>query len=253
MKKIIPFAIFIAVLFAACEKNTFRVAERTSPQGKALVKLAWFSATNVLPNVQIYLNGTRMTSPIAYPYPYPGGGQNTNGSNNADFLQADPGVNTVQVFIPNTGTAVPNTKLFEGTVTLEANKKQIIFFADTGSNMSAWAVLAETTTPDSGFARINFVNGIPNVPSLDLYKGTNAHVATLIASDIPYKGNSDYFNVSIGTDSFFVRPAGSPVSTTPVARRSFTLSNQRIYTILSAGYNGTTGNRAARISAIVTQ
>jgi hypothetical protein len=252
MKNILLFLTLIVFSLAACKKNTFRVTDRTSPDGKALVKIAYFSATNTLPNVQLYLNGIRQTPPIAYPYPYPGGGQNTNGSNNADFLQADPGSNKFEVFVPNTGTSVPSSKLFESTQTFEANKKQILFVVDTGTTMSGFTVITETPTPDSGFSRVNFVNGIPNAPSVDFYKGTNATSATVIATDIRYKEHSDYFNIPFGTDSFFVRPAGSPTAT-PIARRAFTFANQRIYTILSAGYNGATGNRAARLSAIVTQ
>lgn len=254
MKKLIFFPILILIVAAVgCEKNEFFVTERTSPEGNALVKVGYFSATNVLPNVQVYANGDRVSNPIAYPFPYPGGGQNTNGSNNADYLVIPPGSNKFEIFIPNTGTSIPMSKLFETSQSFEANKRYIMFVADTGATMTSWVVNVDTPTPDSGSARLNFVNAMPNVASLDLYKGANATVATLVASDVKYKATSDFFNVNFGTDSFFVRVAGSPATSTPVARRSFVLANRRLYTVLARGYSGQTGNRAPNISATVNQ
>jgi hypothetical protein len=256
MKK---FAAIITILFATvafmggCEKNSWKTREITYPEGKALVKIGLFTAYSVNSPIRVAINGQMMSNELLYPIPFPGGGLNTNGSLNSDYLMIEPGNAKIELFIMNQGTPKPISKLLESNIDMEADKRYTLFLADTAGNTAAWVVRDDTPTPDSGFSRIKFVNAMPNVASMDLYKGTNASTATLLVANVAYKGVSDYVNVTPGTDSFFVRRAGDPVSATPIARRAFALANQRIYTIFSRGYNGTTGNRAPNVSAIVNQ
>jgi hypothetical protein len=252
---IIFFVLSTAVLFmAGCDKNSFKLRESTYPEGKALVKIGLFTAYNVNSPIRVAINGQIMSNELLYPIPFPGGGLNTNGSLNSDYLMTEPGNAKVELFIMNQGTPVPQGKLSEANLTMEANKRYTLFLADTAQNIAAWVVNDDTPAPDSGFSRIKFVNAMPNVQFMDLYKGANAGAATLVVANVEYKGKaSDYVNVPTGTDSFFIRKAGDPVSVAPIARRSFALSNQRIYTLFSRGYNGTTGNRAPNLSAIVNQ
>lgn len=248
-------AVVIATAINSCKKNSFSITERTQPEGKALVKIGMFNAYTATSPVRISINSVIVSNEVIHPIAYPGGGLNMNGSLNSDYLQVDPGSIKFEFHIMNTGTQVPASKLFETSQTLEAAKRFTLYITDTSQNTSAVLVNDDTPAPDSGFVRIKFVNLIPNMPALDLYKGLNAATATLLMSNIAYKGVSEYMNIPNGTDSFFVRPAGSPITTIPVARRGFTLSNQRIYTLLSRGYNGVTAatNRAANISAIINQ
>lgn len=258
MKRLLSITVIaVAVMTAinSCKKNSFAITKRTQPEGKALVKIAMFNAYTATAPVRISINGTVVSNEVIHPVVYPGGGLNVNGSSNSDYLQADPGNNKFEFFVMNTGTPVPASRLFETSQTLEAGKRSTLYITDTSQNTTAVLVNDDTPAPDSGFVRIKFVNLIPNVAALDVYKGLNATTATLLMGNIAYKGISAYMNIPSGTDSFFVRPAGSAITTMPVARRGFTLANQRIYTILSRGYNGVTAatNRAANISAIINQ
>lgn len=241
------------VCMISCEKNTFNVRNVTYPDGQAMVKLGLFTAYNTSSPMRIAINGATVTSEITYGTPFPGGGFNTGGSNNSDYLLVTPGSNKVELFNMNQGTTKPISRLAEATITVEANKRYTLFLADTAQNIAAWVVNDDTPTPDSGFARIKFVHAMPNVAAVDLYKGAKDSVSTLIISNVPYKGVSAYINVQAGTDSFFIRKAGDQPLATPIARRGFTLSNQRIYTLFSRGYLGTTGTRIPNLSAVINQ
>ncbi len=254
--RIIVAAFIIVTAINSCKKNSFTITERTQPEGKALVKIGMFNAYTATPAVRISINGVIVSNEVLHPIAYPGGGLNMNGSSNSDYLQVNPGSVKFEFHIMNTGTHLAASKLFETSQSLEAAKRFTLYITDTSQNTSAILVNDDTQAPDSGFVRVKFINLIPNVPALDLYKGPNAATATIVMSNVAYKGVSEYMNIPNGTDSFFLRPASSPVTTIPVARRSFNLSNQRIYTLLSRGYNGilpVTANRAANISVIINQ
>ncbi len=246
------FFILLVTCFS-CEKNSFTVSQRDSPQADAFVKFCFFPATtNTIP-VQGYVNGIRVTSSLTFPISFPGGGFNMGGSSNADYLTMKPGANKIEFYTPYAGTDIPLSKFLETTQTVEAGKKYTIFFADTAANATAFTVSDDTNTPDSGFARVKFVNVLPNGGAVDLFKGPTAAAATLLIANINYKAASDYVNIQAGVDSFFIRTVNQPTSV-PIARRGFTFSNQRIYTILGRGYIGGSGtNRIPNVSAIVNQ
>lgn len=254
MKKILPLSFVLLMAMTGCEKSGFKITERNPPPaGAALVKVAFLSATTNTFNVLVYLNGERVSYPLPYNTPFPGGGLGTGGSNNSDYLIVTPGNTKVELNVPVTGTPVIASKYYETTANFEGDKRQTLFIADTGANIASWKVNVDGTAPDSGFAKIQFVNALPNLASLDLYKGANQTAATLVVPDIKYKGASDYVNVPFGTDSFFIRPAGAAATTLPIGRGRIATANQRLYTVYSRGYNGATGTRAANISAIINQ
>lgn len=245
------------LFMGGCKKNSYFLREATYPEGKALVKVGLFTAYNVNQPIRVAINGDIISNELLYPIPFPGGGLNTNGSLNSDYLMVTPGSAKVELFVMNQGTPVPAGKLSEANLTMEANKRYTLFLADTAQNIAAWVVPDDTQQPDSGFFRIKFVNAMPNVQLMDLYRGPNATTNnTLVVSGVEYKGKaSDYVNISTAnaTDSFFIRKNGDPVTAVPIARRTFAVTNQRIYTLFSRGYNGATGNRAPNLSAIVNQ
>ena len=73
MKKTIFYMLAGIVTLAACEKNTFQATERTSSDGKALVKIGMFSMPITATPQLVYDNGVRISSAFSAPYPYPGG------------------------------------------------------------------------------------------------------------------------------------------------------------------------------------
>lgn len=255
MKRIKSAIIILAavVSLASCEKNTFKQREVTYPEGKALVKVGLFTAYNVNSPMRVAFNGEFISNELLYPIPFPGGGFNTGGSSNSDYLVANPGTTKVELFMMNVGLPKPQTRIMEANVTMEANKRYTLFLTDTASKTAAWLINVDGPTPDSGVTRIIFANGIPNLASVDFYKGATEGVATLIAGNVKYQEATQYINTTVGTDSIFVRRAGEALSVRPFLRRAFTFSNQRLYTVLTRGYDGATGNRIVHLSAIVNQ
>jgi hypothetical protein len=97
---------------------------------------------------------------------------------------------------------------------------------------------------------------MPNVQAIDLYRGANNGVATIIQSNVQYKGYSASFDVPLPSDSFFVRIAGMAATTPPIVRRAFAanLTNKRIYTLVARGYNGSTATTLApQLSIVINQ
>jgi hypothetical protein len=252
MKFIYYFIIFIFFgSIIGCEKNGFKTTDQQSTDGKTLVKIGLFHMTTVATPLVIVNNGQRLSSAISSPFPFPGGGYNTGGSSNGDYLALTPGSNKFELYTVVPGTLNFLSKFFETTQTLEAGKKYTLYTTDTLSN--AVAVLAPdiSNAPDTGFARVRFINLIPNAGSVDFYKG-----ATMVKGNIAYKEFSDFFDIPFSTSEVYaIRSAGSPVTAPVIA--TYTLSalntNQRILSFVSRGYVGGTALRLPNISVSVNQ
>jgi hypothetical protein len=242
------------IILAGCKKNTYKVVERTNSEGGALVKLGYFSAYSVAPNTILYVNDAPVSNTLTAPFSYPGGGLNMGGLSNGDYLFVTPGTAKIQGFRPVPGTGNIMTKLFEFNQAFNVNTNYTFFITDTAANTAGFSVEDGKAKPDSGFARIKFVNAMPNV-AIDLYKGTNNTTATLYQANIAYKASTASFDLPVPVvDSFFIRTAGDAATTVPMARRAFTLTNQRIYTMLSRGYKGSTlATLAPNLSVIINQ
>ena len=114
MKHKISIAVFLlfTIAFVSCEKNTYKVVERTSNEGAAQVKLGYFSAYTVTPNTILYINDVAVSNTLAAPVSFPGGGLNMGGLSNGDYLYVTPGTVKIQGFRPVPGTGNIMTKLF---------------------------------------------------------------------------------------------------------------------------------------------
>jgi|KBSSwiS6_1023812.scaffolds.fasta_scaffold11329_1 hypothetical protein len=256
MKLILSLLVVVAVTVLSCDKNTYHVTDRISSEGSAQVKLGYFSAYTVLPNTILYINGKAVSNTLTAPVGFPGGGFNTGGSSNGDYLWVTPGNTTIQGFQPVPATGNIQKKLFEFTQQFDVDKFYTFYITDTAANTAGFSVPDTREAPDSGFAKIKFVNAMPNVPALDLYKGATNASATLFAPNVPYKGYTEDFVIPLPSDSFFIRPANAPASTAPITRRAFasSLTNRRIYTLVARGYNGATAtNLLPNLSVVINQ
>jgi hypothetical protein len=256
--KIFGILLALTAIISACKKNSFFTSERSSNEGMAQVKLGYFSAYTVAPTTILYINDKPVSHPLTAAISFPGGGLNMGGSLNGDYLLVKPGSNKIEGFVPVPLTNNIAYKLFEFNQSFDANKSYTFFITDTAANTTGFSIVDEKTVPDSGYARIKFVNAMPNEPALDLYKGANVATAVAIATNVNFKSASDYIDIPIMSDSFYIRAAGSSPTSNPLARRLFSASNftnQRIYTILGRGYSGVTTPTTLRpeLSAIVNQ
>ncbi len=247
MRKYSLIILFIAFTgwIVSCEKNSYHVTQREEVTNKALLKIGYFVPSIQNPGAQVKANGVRISNLLVYNTPFPGGGLNTLGSSNSDFLQLNPGSTPLTVTIPKSGTDEDSVKLFEGSFDFQ-QKRQTLFFTDTLPNVTGVLVDDETAAPvDSGKARIKFVHLVPNVANVDLYRNT-----TLLKGNIAYKGVSEYFDVFAGNASYIVKTAG--VNDT-VAIQSINPTAGRIYTIFSRGFKGGASAISPKVSAVIIQ
>lgn len=248
--KLSYFIILIAgasIALTACKKNTFHVTERDIITNTALVKIGYFSPSTNNQGIQLKINGTRVSNNFVYPIAFPGGGLNTGGSNNSDYVTVRPGETTITLSVPKVGTAEDSVPVLTFSQALSANKKYTFFTTDSVPNVSGVIVEDDTAPIDTG-ARIKLINLIPNVPSVDFY-----HRGKLIMANVEYKKVSAYITIPNGNDSFHIRRAGAPITETPLGKQLINTSKQRIYTFLARGWAGGKGILDPRISAIFVQ
>lgn len=235
------------ILAAACKKNEFHITERTYVDNMVRLKVGIFTPSVTNQGVQIKVNGQRMSGIVSYPTPFPGGGLNTGGSNNSDYLNIAQGETNIEVTVPKVGTDVDSVAVFSFSQSLQANKRYTLFITDSVPNATGVMVEDDTTPPDS-LSRVKFLNLMPNVPAVDFYQGT-----TLVAENVAFKAVTQYVNVRNGTFTYSIRAAGSGPTGKVIGSRSITTGNQRIYTFFCRGYNGVTGTRGPNVSALIVQ
>lgn len=254
MKQILVIAL-AALGFAACKKNSLSNTDRTSPAGRAQLKLVLCNMTNPASVLVADIDGKRYTPTLAVtlPYPYPGGGYNTGGGSTGDYFVLDPGKHKVEYFVPVTGTPNVSSKFMEFSVDVAADKKYSLYTADSGAAAVSVLTPDEATMPaDSGYMRLRVVNMMPNVPALDFYRND-----TLIKENVPYKGFSEYAMLRSGlADTFSVVPAGTVKGYSKNALAYYRLAlntTQRIFSMVSSGYQGMTGVKAPRVSMVINR
>lgn len=252
MKKlIIPvIAVISAIGLISCEKNIQRELDLIPTNGKAFIKINYAMAFTVNSGVQLKINGARVSTTLTFPYPFPGGGLNTGGASNPDYLALDPKQIDLVVSRPKVGTAEDSVVLFSKSFANNAiffGTNYTIHLADTGANATGVVVTDNITRPDSGFSRFKFVNLLPNRTALDVYYGT-----TKVASNIAYKDSSPEFTIKVTGSSaaWTVRQAGALPTSAALATYTMTVPNQRSFTVFAAGYSGAPAPRAARISLL---
>lgn len=236
---ILPLLMLLCIF--GCGKNEINYGDFAvlSPN-QALLKVNYNIAYAANPGVQIKVNGERVSTLIQTRYPYPGGGYNTLGDSRADYLAVNPGPLVVSIAIPKKGTNIDSVELFKTTMGTEAGKNYTLHVTDTAANIKSLVTNDDLVLPDSGFVKYRFVHLMPNVGALDLYNGT-----TLVKSNIPYLGASDYFILPTGGPTgaaWSVRLTGTLPTSTAIATYSSSsvILNRRSYTVFATGYTGRT-------------
>lgn len=243
MKKILIISGFLfstAFLLTACDKEIKLTAPVEMLDGNSpFLKVNYVSGYASNPQVQILINGQRVSNVITGRTPFPGGGYNTGGGSSNDYIPMKEGSSSLWVTIPKKGTNSDSIILVRDMINLAPNTYYTAHITDTGSNSKVLLLIDDLTKPDTSLAKHRFVNLMPNVPAVDLYYGT-----TLVASNIAYLTSSDYFTVSTYAPAlaWTVREAGADPSTTALATYTSanTILNQRVYTAFALGYKGRT-------------
>lgn len=245
MRKILSLSILLysALLLAGCDKETdWRAESQTVPAGRSLLKINYASAYAANPSVILSINDARVSNPITARTPFPGGGYNTGGGSQGDYLMVPAGGNKLAITIPNKSFHADSVVLFTTSMNLAADKFYSAHIADTGSKTKILVTEDDLTQPDTGQVRFRFINLIPNVTAIDLYYGT-----TLVAGNVPYLSSSPYFTMRVPAtrSDWIIRETGTGATGTilasyTAANNANTTINQRVYTAFAMGYKGQT-------------
>jgi hypothetical protein len=234
------------IIIMACKKNQLTVSPYDYGDDKALFKINYACATALNPAVRLKINDVIVSNNITYATPFPGGGLNTGGGSTADYLQAEPGTNTIKLSIVKAGTNIDSIVMYETTVDLQPATYQTLHVADTGAAIQSVFLTDPGGMEDSGFVQYRFINLIPNSTGLDLYFGTQK-----MASNVAYKQVTESFKLAAGaTGAWSLRTAGGTVALANPYTNTGTTSNQRVFTVYARGYLGLkdTDVRAQRVS-----
>ncbi|MBN9298307.1 MAG: DUF4397 domain-containing protein [Filimonas sp.] len=264
----------VSILAYSCKKNEFRTNEYLDATGLAQIKVVCFSPDSANPSVQIYINDERVSNNVAITnQPFPGGGYNTGGDTYNGYLAIAPG-NAKFRFVQATSYSSIITKdLFTTSVNLEPSAKQLVFLADTGVNRQLYAVKCETDRPDSGYAKIQFVNNMANTANIPISVVFNIkNTDTLMAHQLKFKDVKDFVKVptyfSGATVKLFPSDSlkvGKSVSgkdsvyapATALLGQSYVfngLSNRKVYTCAARGiYKSTNTVALPKVSFIIVQ
>lgn len=249
-------SLLLAVIFAggtlllACKKNeTLTLTTRTEVTNAALLKIGYFTPTVGNPAAQLKINGDRVSPNLFYNTPFPGGGLNTAGLNHSDYLGFPPGKLNFGFSIPKSGTSEDSVKLLDITQELSA-KRYTLFVTDSFPNMTSVLVEDDVASPtDSGKVRIKFVNLIPDAGAVDLYRE-----GVKIASDIPYKGVTEYTDIFAGNFFYFLKLAGTNTTINVAAGNRINPVAGRVYTFFCRGWRSkTSGALMPNVSAMIVK
>lgn len=239
MQKIITsiFVLSVVLLLAAgCEKNEIQYGEFTVvTPNDALIKINNVSHYIGNPLSTLWIDGNRISNPTTSRTPFPGGGYNTGGGSTADYMAFSPGSHNVDIVLANKALTADSTKVFSGSINIEAGKYYTAHITDTGANTQIIAFQDDRSRPDSGVIRYRFVNLMPNVAAVSLYYGT-----TKIVNSLAYKADT-VFTMPVPASSLaWTTRALNGTTTYATYTSASTITNRRTYTVFASGYNGPT-------------
>jgi hypothetical protein len=243
-------SLFAIVLFmASCGKHVLDYGEVEKLSGdEAALKINYVSAYPNNPSVFFKINDQRISNLLTWRTPYPGGGYNTGGDSQPNFLLVKPGAVKLSVCLPyKVDTGKDSLVLYSTTINLTGGGKFVVHITDTAA-LTKTVVTEETfLKTDSALTAYRFINLMPNVSSIDLYYGTSATdhaLDTLLAGNVNYLKMTDQFRVRSGqSKTWKIRPAGAAKTTATILASytsASTFLSQRVYNIFACGYDGKT-------------
>jgi hypothetical protein len=184
--------------------------------------------------------------------PFPGGGLNTGGNNKNDYLAVPTGNIEVKLSVPKRGTNEDSITVLTTTMAVEMGKYYSLIVTDSFPAAQSYVLNDDVAYADSGSIKLRFTNAIPNVggPVDFLRSNTTTGINQVVASNVNYKAATDFITLPVvaGTDTIKVRRSGTTAFLATYSTGS--LSNRRVFTVVSRGYINATTVRAPSISII---
>jgi hypothetical protein len=235
----------ISAMLLSCKKNGIQEIATTTTNGGAQIKFFNFGVSS--PSLNFYANngkvsaivsatGTEAVTGIAYGSVFP--------ATNYSLLNA--GTYSFQGIVPALSTTNPNVVVATLSAPLEANKFYSLYtsgiYNATAKTTDAFIVEDKIPAASATSASVRFVNTISNAPNgFNLVvKNTTTLTEQVVATNIPYKGASEfvlvpngvyevYARYSGGTANVIIRNGTSVVSF--IAGRTYTISSRGDMTV----------------------
>jgi hypothetical protein len=248
MKKI--YLLLTAVLFAAilnsCTKNDLINIDHPLPTS-AQIKYYNFGVN--APSVNYYANGVKVAATSSATGTESTAGI-TSGSvypvSNYSLLAA--GTYEIKAQLPSTVTTDPNLVINTFNATLENNKYYSYYtcglYNTTAKKADAFMIEDKLPAIDYNVAYVRFVNTVPNATTnLNLWVRNTLIIPStdvLVATNIPYKGASEFVAVPTGTYELYARYPTTPTVNTitrngTIGGATVAFAPGKVYTISSRG------------------
>jgi len=165
------------------------------------------------PAVDVWVDGVVAVSNLSY-------GQSSG------YYDLSVGTRNIQVTPAGQNSPV----VIDADIDIEENKEYSITAVDMLSNISA-VVSVDDRQPDANQARIKFLHASPDAPAVDIKLDSGN--GPVVFSEVSFKEITDYVEVSGGSYTFVVTPAGSDVELfvfQPIA-----VTEGTVYTVVAHG------------------
>lgn len=214
--------IFSASFFTACndDDNPIVPPAQTS-------ELSITHASPDAPNVDIFIGTTLVRSNVAY-------------LSTLQYVDLVPGNN--QIVFKTAGTS---TVLIDTTIFFQQDKFYSIFVMDSLANIQPLLVIDDLELPGSLNSNIRFINLSPNSPSVNIQAQGKANPWFPFYS---FGQAADFRPVTAGT--YNIEMISTVSATILLTAPNVVLTQGRIYTLISNGFVGGTGNQALGFTMI---
>ncbi|MCS6968995.1 MAG: DUF4397 domain-containing protein [Cytophagales bacterium] len=232
MRTIYAFTLIIIGLavLTACQKEIVGLGEEKD-KAKILFVNAAFNASpdpNQAPReiaIYPYYNGVQFNNhPIRFPW--------TNGYK--AFLPGTMNMRFDTAQSQANDPPGPAGKVLEFSFPTQADKYYTVFAVGTlrnsAHNLEALIIEDDLSLPSPGKAKVRVLNLSPNAGGIDVVTSTGI----TLASNLPFKGRRDFFEIDPGIYTVQVRPAGT--TTNLVSRGNVIIDPASCYTIYITGW-----------------
>lgn len=239
--------VLFAVILNSCTKNDLVNIDQPLPANSAQIKYYNFGVN--APSVNYYANSVKVAATLSAT-----GAESTAGITSgsvypvSNYSLLSGGTYEIKAQLPSTVIIDPNLVINSFNATIENNKYYSYYtcgiYNTTTKKADAFMIEDKLPAIDYNVAYVRFVNTVPNAPSnFNLYvRNTLITPATdvLVATNIPYKGASEFITVSGGTYELYARYSTTPtVNTIPrngtVGGATVAFAPGKVYTISSRG------------------
>ncbi|MFD1568600.1 DUF4397 domain-containing protein [Halolamina litorea] len=192
--------------------------ETETPAGEAMVRVAHLSPD--APNVDVSVDGTAVLEDVPF-------------GTVSDYLALSAGEHTVVV----TPTGQPDTVVFEGEVTVEAEMAYTVaaigeVASDADQPFSPLILEDDLEPPESGTARVRAVHASPDAPAVDITVGGGE---TVLFDGVAF-GESGSVEVPAGDYTLEIRGDTESNDGEIVADFDVTVESEQVYTAFASGY-----------------